>query len=90
MCIRDRRDEAHRVAIAHHRKLRGAHALTGGLRSVPGLGPKRIRALFERIGGFKEMRALSAEELAARGGIPAPAAAALCEFLRRETPSDPR
>ena len=84
------RDEAHRVAIAHHRKLRGAHALTGGLRSVPGLGPKRIRALFERIGGFKEMRALSAEELAARGGIPAPAAAALCEFLRRETPSDPR
>lgn len=77
------RDEAHRVAIAHHRKLRGAHALTGGLRNVPGLGPKRIRALFERIGGFKEMRALSAEELAARAGIPARAAAALYEFLRQ-------
>ncbi len=77
------RDEAHRFAIAHHRKLRGAHALMSGLQAVPGLGPKRIRALFERVGGFKEMRALSAEQLAARAGIPARTAAALCEFLRR-------
>ncbi len=75
------RDEAHRFAITYHRKLRGAHALTSGLEKVPGLGKKRIRALFERVGSFKDMRALTSRELAARAKIPARVASALLEFL---------
>jgi excinuclease ABC subunit C len=76
------RDEAHRFAIAYHRSLRGKHSLTSGLEAVPGLGKKRIRALFERVGSFKDMRALAPEELAARAKIPLGTAAALLEFLR--------
>jgi excinuclease ABC subunit C len=75
------RDEAHRFAITYHRKLRSAHALTSGLENVPGLGKKRIRALFEHVGSFKDMRALTSAELAARAKIPPRVATALLEFL---------
>ena len=37
------RDEAHRFALAYHRRLRGKRALGSILEEVPGIGPKRER-----------------------------------------------
>jgi excinuclease ABC subunit C len=75
------RDEAHRFAVTYHRKLRRQRALTSGLEEVKGLGKKRIRFLFEEIGGLKELRRLSLDELRERGKLPRQVAAALHAFL---------
>lgn len=75
------RDEAHRFAIQYHRKLRRKHALTSGLESVKGLGPARIRRLFEEFGGLAALRRLSVDDLHTRGKLPKAVAEALRAFL---------
>ena len=79
--LQELRDEAHRFAIAYHRALRSQNSLTGGLENVKGLGKRRIRTLFEKIGGVHRMCALSREELARQGELPAAVAAALHAYL---------
>jgi excinuclease ABC subunit C len=63
------RDEAHRFAIAYHRKLRSRRVLTSELRDVDGLGPKRVRALLAGLGGLSGVKAASQEQIAATAGI---------------------
>src|SRR5207244_4038340 len=46
------RDEAHRFAIAYHRKKRSRRALASPLDDVPGIGPTRKRALLRRFGSL--------------------------------------
>ena len=70
------RDEAHRTAIALHRKRRGKRATTSALDSVPGLGPAKSKALLKHFGSVRAIRAASADELEQVPGIgPALAAA---------------
>ena len=57
------RDEAHRFAIARHRKSRGASALRSGLRGIPGVGAARARALLRRFGSLKAVRAAPTTEI---------------------------
>lgn len=57
------RDEAHRFAITAHRKARGKIGVASRLDAIPGIGPKRRKALLEKFGGIEAIRAASLEEL---------------------------
>ncbi len=57
------RDEAHRFAITYHRKLRDKQGLHSVLEDIPGIGPRRRRALLERFGSLEGIRQASLEEL---------------------------
>ncbi|MGO9207276.1 MAG: excinuclease ABC subunit UvrC [Candidatus Limnocylindrales bacterium] len=63
------RDEAHRFAITYHRALRGRRQTSSALEEVPGLGPKRRRALLHAFGSVKRMREATVEEIAGVPGI---------------------
>jgi excinuclease ABC subunit C len=63
------RDEAHRFAITYHRTLRGKQTRRSALDGVPGVGPKRKRALLRAFGSVKALRAASVEEIAAVEGV---------------------
>ena len=75
------RDEAHRFAITHHRKVRSRRALTSPLDSVEGVGPARKRRLLREFGSLQAIREAPLEELTARGGLPAGVAARVKELL---------
>ncbi len=75
------RDEAHRFAITHHRKLRGKAALRSALEEVPGVGPGRRRALLKHFGSLKQIRAATVEEFAAMPGLPRGVAQAIFSFF---------
>ncbi|MBI5232178.1 MAG: excinuclease ABC subunit UvrC [Coriobacteriales bacterium] len=64
------RDEAHRFAIEYHRKLRGRAMTSSALDEVPGVGPKRRKALVKAFGSIKRMRGATVEDLATTPGIP--------------------
>ena len=80
--IKQVRDESHRFAITFHRELRDKAMTTSVLDDVPGVGPKRKRALMRRFGSLKKMRAASEEEIAATKGIPAEVAHAVYQALQ--------
>ncbi len=63
------RDEAHRFAIAYHRRLRSRGALESELSGVDGLGRTRVRALLNGFGGMRGVKAASKEQLAQVAGI---------------------
>lgn len=57
------RDEAHRFAVAYHRKLRDKRMIRSVLDDVPGLGPTRRTRLLRQFGSVKRLRALTEEEI---------------------------
>jgi excinuclease ABC subunit C len=59
------RDEAHRFAVSFHRKARTMRDLRSELDSVPGIGPRRRRALLVAFGSLAGVRRASREELLA-------------------------
>ncbi|MEZ4494077.1 MAG: excinuclease ABC subunit UvrC [Dehalococcoidia bacterium] len=63
------RDEAHRFAITYHRQLRGKSQVSSALDNVPGIGPKRKKALLRKFGSVKAVREASVEEVAATVGF---------------------
>ncbi|MDR1118971.1 MAG: excinuclease ABC subunit UvrC [Bifidobacteriaceae bacterium] len=63
------RDEAHRFAIAAHRKRRSKAMTRSALDAVPGLGPARRKALLKEFGSVKRMRQATEDELAAAPGM---------------------
>jgi excinuclease ABC subunit C len=63
------RDEAHRFAIAFHRRRRGKKALTSELDAVPGIGPQRRKALLRHFKSIANIRAAQLEEIAALPGF---------------------
>src|SRR5215831_8004140 len=74
------RDEAHRFAITHHRKVRARKALTSPLDSVEGIGPARKRALLRHFGSVQAIREAAVDEIV-KVGIPERLAARLKETL---------
>ena len=48
------RNEAHRFAVKYNRLLR-KETLKSGLLSIPGIGPRRVKLLWERFSSLKEM-----------------------------------
>jgi excinuclease ABC subunit C len=75
------RDEAHRFAVEYHRKLRDAQSTRSLLDEIPGIGPKRRKALLERFGSLDGIRQATVEELAAVEGMTRAAAEQLAEYL---------
>ncbi|MDR1449952.1 MAG: hypothetical protein LBI84_07105, partial [Propionibacteriaceae bacterium] len=63
------RDEAHRFAIAYHRKRRGQSMVESILDDVSGLGEVRRKALLRRFGSLKKLRAATADEIAQTPGF---------------------
>ena len=57
------RDEAHRFAITHHRKLRSRQTLFSALDRIPGIGGSRKRALLRAFGSIKRIEAATLEDL---------------------------
>ncbi len=58
------RDEAHRFAITYHRKLHRKAATHSRLDDVPGIGPKRKKALLKTFGSLKAIREATLEAIA--------------------------
>ena len=73
------RDEAHRFAVTFHRKARSMRDLRSALDHVPGIGPRRRRALLTEFGSVAGVRRATREELAAVVG--AKAAAAVLDYF---------
>ncbi len=80
--IKQVRDESHRFAITFHRELRDKAMTRSAIDDVPGVGPKRRRALMRRFGSMRRLRAASEEEIAATPGVPAEVAHAVWQALR--------
>ncbi|MBI5694618.1 MAG: excinuclease ABC subunit UvrC [Nitrospirae bacterium] len=64
------RDESHRFAITHHRKLRQKRGAASPLDGIPGIGAKRKLALLKHFGSFRAIREATLEELKAAPGLP--------------------
>ena len=62
------RDEAHRFAVTFHRQARTQRDLRSELDHVPGVGPRRRRALLTKFGSVSGVRRATREELAAEVG----------------------
>ncbi|HYH11119.1 MAG TPA: helix-hairpin-helix domain-containing protein, partial [Thermomicrobiales bacterium] len=63
------RDEAHRFAVTFHRTRRSKSTFASKLDEIPGVGPKRKKALIRKFGSVKGIREASSEELATVEGI---------------------
>ena len=63
------RDETHRFAITFHRQERGKSALKSSLDDLPGVGPKRKKALLLHFGSPRRIREATVEELMQVDGI---------------------
>ena len=59
------RDEAHRFGITYHRALRGKAFVHSQLEDIPGIGPTRRKALMNRFGSIKGIRAAEEADLLA-------------------------
>jgi len=75
------RDEAHRFAVRLHHKVHEQKSLASQLEEVPGIGPRRRKALLKQFGSLEAMRAATVEELAATPGMTLVAARKLHEAL---------
>ncbi len=76
------RDEAHRFSNSYNKKLGSKRAVRSKLDSVPGVGPKRKKALMLHFGGsLKAIREASIEDLMAVKGMDKATAAKLKENL---------
>jgi excinuclease ABC subunit C len=75
------RDEAHRFAITYHRNLRAKQMQTSLLDGVPGIGPRRRKALLTQFGSVEGIRRASMAELLAVPGMNKAAAEALKQNL---------
>ncbi len=69
------RDEAHRFAVSFHRQKRSKQAFTSSLDTIPGIGPKKKKALIKQFGSVAAIREASEEELIMVDGINAALAA---------------
>ncbi len=75
------RDEAHRFALGYHQKLRRRRSLATLLEEIPGIGPKRRRALLKQFGSLEAIRQASLQELAAVEGMNEVVAQKVRDFL---------
>lgn len=75
------RDEAHRFALGYHQRVRRTESMASALDNVPGIGPKRKRALLKRFGSVKAIKEADLDELAAVIGMTRSLAQRVKEYL---------
>jgi len=75
------RDEAHRFALGYHQRLRHKEGIASALDSIPGIGPKRKKALLKKFGSVRGIREASIDELSTVTGINTKLADKVKEYL---------
>ena len=75
------RDEAHRFAITHHRKLRTSHSIASRLEQIPGIGPKRRKAVLMHFKTVEQLNSASIDEIAKADGVGEKYARLIYDFL---------
>ena len=75
------RDEAHRFAISYHQKLRRKEGIASILDGIPGIGPKRKRALIKKFGSIEAIKEASIEEISQTEGITSVLAQKVKQYL---------
>ena len=83
LLLRKIRDEAHRFALTYHRNLRGKATRGSVLDEIPGIGPKRKKALIRHFGSIKAIRSATCEELAEVSGINEKLAAEIYQYMQK-------
>lgn len=78
------RDEAHRFAITHHRKLRANASVSSRLDGVPGVGTVRKKAILKHFRTVEDLKNASLEALEQVPGLPANVAADVYRCLHEE------
>ncbi|MEI6562853.1 MAG: excinuclease ABC subunit UvrC [bacterium] len=78
------RDEAHRFALAYHRKLRARRLRESALDDIPGMGEKRKMALLSHFGSVLRLKRASVEEIAGVPGVSLVSAKSISEWLHKE------
>ena len=76
-------DEVHRFAIEYHRSLRTKAQVHSILDDIPGIGPKRRKALMKHFPTIDELKAASAEKIAEVEEIPQNVANDIYEFFHK-------
>ena len=75
------RDEAHRFAITYHRDVRSKRGIRSALDEVPGVGPKRKKALLRKFGSVKAVKEATVDEIASTPGFTRAVAEKVLEAL---------
>jgi excinuclease ABC subunit C len=78
------RDEAHRFAITYHKSRRAKAAVHSALDDIPGIGPKRRRALLRHFGSVKAIAAASPETIQEVGVVSRKLAELILQALQKE------
>ena len=79
------RDEAHRFAIGTHRAKRAKAIAANPLDEIPGIGPRRRRALLKYFGSAKAISRAGVEDLQTVDGISAAMAQTIYNYFRQAT-----
>src|SRR6266496_1514780 len=80
------RDEAHRFAIAYHRKLRGRSMTRSALDGIPGVGEARRKDLVRHFGSPRKVAQAGVDEIAALPGFGPRLAKAVWDHLHGASP----
>lgn len=75
------RDETHRFATRHNRRIREQKLGEGLLTSLPGVGPKRSHRLITHFKSLEKIASASAEDLSRVGGLPLEVAESILHYL---------
>ncbi len=75
------RDEAHRFAIGYYQKIHQRESFASALDTIPGIGPKRKRALLKQFGSVQAIKEAAEDELAAASGMTRRLAKKVKEYL---------
>jgi excinuclease ABC subunit C len=84
------RDEAHRFAVAYHRKLRGKSQTASVLDDLPGVGPARKKALIRAFGSASAALHATVDQLKAVPGITEAVAFAISAHASEEADRERR
>lgn len=76
------RDEAHRFALGHHRRLRAKRIRESVVDDIPGIGAVRKEDLLRRFGSVRRLRQATVEEIAAVPGFGSKLAETVVEALK--------
>jgi excinuclease ABC subunit C len=75
------RDEAHRFALGYHQKIRHKETFASSLDNIPGIGPRRKRALLKHFGSVQAIQKASIDELALVKGMTRSSAKKIKEYI---------
>lgn len=78
------RDEAHRFAITHHRKIRSKASLESELEKIDGIGPERRKNLLKHCGSVNKIKQSSLDALRQVPGLPESAALSVYHHFHEE------